>query len=542
MSKRRRKLGQSLEIKDWMRFRPYKEFTAYDGYYLRLAKGIFDYLNHPRRVFRDLFQRADLQEVAILLTCHFEDFVSEIGLWQAFRQKNLALYGYVLPFYELDDYDPEYLNPEDFAYLLWHHLGSLGQKTMHPYGGPLQEAANYCYEFFEPRIDEAPATDFYDDWLTIEAEIPFFKLKERLIWMINENYILGPAFIRDFKEQVEEFFEGSSKNILQLDPNVLIYGMREDYLFRNRSSWCGHSAVEWLADVVHSTDEIKSAIRNMSRRVRGLFVYVGQDDQHYHFEFLSSGRLFKVDQASVTLNPDKLESDHILAYFGIVPWQDNWWLSGSYMEWPYQDKNLDQLRLDPQYNSFYGLKEEHQDRMRKMTKEMEETFLSYFGQRLVFFENDKAMSKAIQSHHDWWNEQRAIEVDPSKTNTRFEDLLKEKSNTFDQLDLGKGKMAAFFLPNQGVYMSGTIPVVIKWLQEKELSAKDAHELFYAFFSEFDPPLTKYIVEQYPMDNLQFPLSIDQPDFMTRHFDFFHRYYNPDAFGEQLPNTFMIPEE
>ena len=287
-----RKFGRSLTTKDWMKYRPYNNFSGYDGYYLKLAKTVFEYLNHPQWGFKETLSREDLREVAVLLTCHFEDFINGIGLWQAFLRKNEELYGRQLPLYNLEDYDPDYLNPQDFAYLLWHHMGKLARKTLDPYSMRLLDAAAYCYEFFEKRIDQAPVTNFYDQWLDISANTYFFELKKRLIWMASENYLIAPELNVALKESIEDFFEESTESMRMMDPGKVIYGIREDYLLKTSSSWCALTAPEWLAEVARCTDEVRDNIRRLFQRVQGMFLYQGHDERYYHFEFLASGRKF----------------------------------------------------------------------------------------------------------------------------------------------------------------------------------------------------------------------------------------------------------
>ncbi|MEI6411412.1 MAG: DUF3843 family protein [Bacteroidota bacterium] len=113
MSKRRIS-AVAMNAADWMKFRPYKQFDpAYDGYYLRLSNRIFNILNAPDRNLRQYVERTDLVELAVILASWFEDYANEVGFWNTFIHKNKELYGVWLPFFKMDQYDPEALNPED---------------------------------------------------------------------------------------------------------------------------------------------------------------------------------------------------------------------------------------------------------------------------------------------------------------------------------------------------------------------------------------------------------------------------------------------
>jgi hypothetical protein len=536
-----RKFGQSLITKDWMKYRPYDEFSSYDGYYLRQANAIFEFLNKPGREFRDIFHRDQLKEMAIIITCHFEDFISEIGLWRAVVRKHEDLYGKPLPFYDPEDYDPEYLNPQDFAYLIWHQLGRISQKTLDPYAGVLLDAADYCYEFFEKRIDQAPATDFYDDWLDLSSDTYFFDLKRRLIWMTFGNYLIGPEFNRAIKEDIEEFFEESTELVERFDPGKLMYAMQDDFLYKKSSSCCAMTAPDWLAEVARCPEKLRPDIRRLFQRVQGTFLYEGCDDRYYYFQFIRSGRSFPIRRESADIDVAELKAGASVAGFGIVNWCGEWWLSGIFMGGKESPKDLDQLRADPKGANFYGWTEAQQQQLREMTAEMEEAFISYFGDRLVFFPNEKALAEAMQAHNTWWNEHKAKKPEPGQPKSRYEELNEQRFTGYEDLDMGGGAVAAFFSPGEGVMMSTLIPEIIDLLQKEVLTKDENRELFYTFFHEFSPALAHYIAEHYPTDKLRFPMG-GGPDFVEEHFDFFLRYYNPGDFRETVPNMTLLPEE
>ena len=56
--------------------------------------------------------------MSIIAASYFEDFVNDIGLWSALVRKHEELFGWALPFYDLSDYDKDYLNPQDFEFFL----------------------------------------------------------------------------------------------------------------------------------------------------------------------------------------------------------------------------------------------------------------------------------------------------------------------------------------------------------------------------------------------------------------------------------------
>ncbi len=534
--------GRHLTTSDWLRFRPYTVSSPYDSYYLKLAEKVFVHLNSPQSEFRKIFQRDTLKTMAVILTCHFEDFINEIGLWRTLVQKYREWDGEYLPFYDLEDYDPEYLNRDDFAMLIFHHLGKMANKMLDPYGSPIMAAANFCYDLFEARIDEAPATGFYEDWLTIKPETNFFEVKKRLQWLAFESYLHAPEFGADLKAQLEKMQESESNLMDQVDPGKLLYGIQDDYLYQKRSSWGALTMVEWLAGIARCSDEIRSDILNLKQRVTGMFLYDGADERNYYFIFLFSNRRFPVHRDSINLRGDGLRAGDDLAFFSIVNWRGEWWLSGTYMHYGSRKKmGSKDLAGDPKWASFYAEREERRQQLQEMTEEMDVAFNDYFGSRLVFFENDKEIMRKIEVFHNWWNEYHTLSDDPERKESKLKKQLMERRLKLEALDFGNQKMAAFFEPGQGIVLSPVIPKIVALLQKKELSATESQELFYSFFFELSPAMAHYLVDHFPVENFEYPLGYSQ-EFVVDHLDYFLRYYNPSGFAEPLPRLNILPEE
>lgn len=539
---RKRSLSaQALSTQDWMKYRPYERFSGYDGYYLRQANAIFNLLNHPSEGFRKYFQRNHLMEMATLITCHFEDFISNVGLWKALTRKNRELYGYAIPFYEPEDYDPEYLNPHDFAYLIWHQLSKMAKKTLDPYSPGLRHLAYQCYEHFEQRIDEAPVTDFYEKWLKIGPDTPFFDLKHRLKWMAFENYLLGPEFGSGMIAELDEMAAKHARMFREMDPGKMAYGMEDEYLYKKSASWCAMTAPDWLAGVARCPEEFKANIRRLFQRVSGTFLYEGCDDRYYHFRFIRSNRLFHIRRESVTLETESMKPGIEAGLFSIVNWCGDWWLSGTYMSWELSAKEIDKMRYDPKGVNFYGWTEAEQQQIRSQSAEMESAFIEYFGDRLVIFPDQKAMTAALEAEQAWWNEKKAQKNAPATAKSKQAKQIASQYTGFKNLNFGdRNSVAAFFVPGEGVFMSPVIPEVIRLMQADTLSQQESDQLFYALFKECDPALARLLVERYSGKNLRFPV-LNDPDFVAKHFEFFLRYYNPDDFREVVPNLSLVGE-
>ncbi len=99
----------------------------------------------------------------------------------------------------------------------------------------------------------------------------------------------------------------------------------------------------------------------------------------------------------------------------------------------------------------------------------------------------------------------------------------------------------FYVSGIGSVMSQNIPRTIQLMEMAELRPEEETELFYDLFSElYHPKTSRYLIENYSTKNLVYPIpisSIAPIDYV----EFLLRYWNPDEFGEAVPNMRFIPE-
>lgn len=345
--------------------------AAVRWYYLRLSNRVFEALN-ASDFLRGIIAREHTVELAVELASWFEDYANEIGLWATFVRKNKELHGYELPFYNLDDYDPDDMNPEDIAYLVWHFCCNATNKIFSPDNADLLKMADALLETFDEVLDEAPGTDFYDDFLHIAPDIYFFNLKSKLYWLAFQCYLTAPEMRREMDEAVRKLLE-EKNDLLRAydDPNKLIYTMQDDYLYKKCSSFLAFTMPDWLAEVARCPDDsLHDDIRKLSRRVLGEFVYEAYEGDYYKFRYLHTKRLFLVQQESVTLKGISLGE---LVLTSIVEWRGEWWVTGTIANLGNAEfalKNTNK-KFDPSTVSFYAWPEEQQQVLRDTASNME---------------------------------------------------------------------------------------------------------------------------------------------------------------------------
>ncbi len=536
MSKRRISTFSVAPAK-WMKYRPYEHFTAYDGFYLRLANEVFEELNDPQRVFRVILQRENIIELSVVLVSWFEDYANEIGLWAAFIRKNKDLYGYALPFYSLKDYDPEAINPEDIAYLCWHYCSKAANKFISPDSPGLMSLGYLLLEKWDKALDEAPGTDFYEEFLSIDANIQFFDLKFKLNWMALKNYLIGPEFNALLNEEIADLLE-KRKELLEMysDPNKLLYTLQDDFLYKKSSSYLAFTAPDWLAEVVKCPDRLRADIRRLFQRVLGEFDYEGKEGAFYLFRHQNTKRLFKVRQESVDLKGIKPTD---IVYTTLVNWQGEWWVTGTvavYGSSGAKQKNADKLPT-PGSNSFYAWSASDQQIMRETAADLEAVFLEFFGDRMVLFKNDLEVQQALKKQTDYYNQTKSKGVSKTRLDPNQQKQFEEQTAQMLKEMNRPGGIALFFEPGEGTYISPVLPGIVKFLAQEEITDEQARALFFTLFNECSPATVRYLLKKYGSRNLRLPGKTGIA--ILPHLEFLMRFYNPGDFREVLPNNSLM---
>ncbi len=525
---RKRSTVRGLATADWIQFSPYSNFTEYDGYYLKLANALFEVVNDPAYGLRELIPRHLRKQLAVLLTRYVEDCINGIGLWRAMTQAYERRYGAPLPFYELDEYEPGEINPEDFMYLLWHVITRESGYIVNPYQPMLEHTAWTCYERVHDLLAEgSPVTNYYDDFLQIEPDIPFFELKGRLQWMAFKSYLAGSELSPKYEERVKE-------NITEFDGSLkkkLAYLLQDDFLYDAPTSWGGMSVPEWMAATARCPDALRDDIRRLNQRVMGTFTYEGQDEHSYHFRYTNTGRLFPVQRASVDLEEkDFLQPERQEAVFQIVNWRGGWWLSGTFMAFePEPDRPAEPQNPFEKMGqaSFYGWSEDEQALIREQAAEMEASFLEYFGSRMVLFDNGRAMATALQKYQQWWNDKMRLKkgLGPAPPD-ESPDLAIDYP--------GQRSIGLFYEPGEGMTIQPGLPELAELLQKRDLHFEDRSEIAQGLLSELSPGLSRHLVAEYGLESIAGPESNFGAG-LAQHFDFLLDFFQPDSLRPVIPN-------
>ncbi len=549
MAKLRRLQRKRFFPKLWLDYKPYDTLSRYDRFYISVAEDIFKVLDNDWLEVFD-FEKEDIRRLACILASYFEDYINDLGIWTFFTHTNKRLYGYYLPFYDMEDYEADYLNPQDVSYLIWHWMSKINETKIYgPDALTLLEMGDAIYEIIEPMIDDAPVNPFYKTYFSIPDDIGFFDLRVKIQWMGESCYLPGGAeLIFRLKTKILDLQKNSPEFFEKMPFDKLLHSIGSEFFFKQRTSFSALSTLEWFAGVIQASDQMKAAILKLSECLHSMFIYEGNDKDHWIYRQLQTNKQYRIARQSMTVEKDTPPGEiHMLQ---LVPWKGIWWLSGTMSSWgaASDDDQLQRARMDISVIPFHLYDEPTKEKLRRDTDESQQMFDDYFGGPMAHFKDEESMQKAIDEFMDYCNQQKVTDKQKAKkSKERYDELKKKHRSPHDQSDVNliewdkqKG-LTLFFIPGVGNIVSQHILPLIELMEKPHPTEGDKLSLFLTLLGEAThPSTTRYLMDYYPLRNLAFPIEVSEID-VHQHVEFFMRFLDPDSFGEPIPVMRILPE-
>ncbi len=528
-------------MSDWLKLKPYPNANLrYDTFYLNLCNEVYELLKSEEDFFDEKeMEREQIKQLACVIVSYYEDFISEIGIWNAFTEHNKQTIGEYLPFYSLKDYDKEYINWQDIAYLIWHYSIKWYDETVHPADYRVfVELGKEIVELFEEYIDESPATELYDKLFTIEPDSNYFEFKSTLNWFSTEAYTMGIEFGNSIKKQLDEL---SFKHKLNPNFGAMLYQVKEEFLCRKRSSFGALNAPEWMAMICKCSEDKKQEIRKLSERHYKHFVHEGIASKDFiKFRHYVTEREYLVYRDSFQANIGKIKESDICEMY-LVQWDKKWWLSGAMMSYPQSSakKELRGVKLKQLENQWI-LDEKALASNKESAIDMEKAFVQLYGSRLKLCSSVEEIQEILMDV----SEQNAKN---KGTHDKFAERKKENNANDSQIvaslkkEFGKSTdLAVFFLKAQGTQMLIGTKETIDALQAKTLSREDSTELFISLSNGYHPQVAQYFLENYPTINIKMP-GLSQINAL-KNMPYFWRFNSPEEFDKAYPLYTTLSDE
>jgi hypothetical protein len=529
-------------MSDWLKLKPYSNPNLqYDNFYLNLCNEVYEILKSEEDFFEDKeMEREQIKQLSCVVVSYYEDFISEIGIWNAFIEHNKTTIGEYLPFYPTDDYENEYINWQDIAYLIWHYVTKWYDERIHSADyRPFVESGKEIFELLEQYIDESPASSHYEKLFTIKANSDFFDFKTTLNWFSTEAYTMGIEFGNNINNQLESL---SVKEKLTPNFGVLIYQFKEDYLYRKRSSFGALNATEWLALVCRCSEDKKQEIRELSERHSKHFVSEGSESKDFlKFRHYVTEKEYLVFKDSFQKSISKIKQGDICEMY-LVKWDKKWWLSGAMISYPQNssERNLKDVKMK-QIENQWILDEKALSVNRQTAIDLEKAFIQLYGSRLKLCRSVEELQAILndiseqsaknKGNYDEFKE-RKEDRNPSIANTITASLKKEFGNNTD--------LAVFYLEGQGTQMMVGAKETIDALKAKNLPLEDSVELFISLSNGYAPQVAQYFLENYPTKNVKIPGSSQIN--ALKNMPYFWRFNSPAEYDKIYPLYTTINDE
>ncbi|MDA3891499.1 MAG: DUF3843 family protein [Salinivirgaceae bacterium] len=322
------KKKEHIYIQQWLELKPYEKQVSTDSYYLKICNQLKNAIISNKHSF--VLQRyLDNDEINILscfLTSYFEDLISETNIWNAFINHHTELYNKQLPFFNLDGYFPEEINVQDVSFLIWYFMNTIQKdKFIAPFNDFIYETALKIMDVFEEAWEYAPENETLKAIYTIdENETDFYIARNLIDTILFKTYLFYPDTLLDLKDAEMEILEED-----EINENIVHYlnENRDQTIHREYTRLLSLKGKDWASKILGENHPLSEWYPKMSQKIRGYFLYKGQDDNDIFIEHIASGKKFNLTKKSFDHSKSLSQIDTII-YMGIAMWRDEWWFSG----------------------------------------------------------------------------------------------------------------------------------------------------------------------------------------------------------------------
>ncbi len=522
-----------IYIQQWLEFHPNEKPFKSDYYYLQICNKVDEVLQLVDfSLFKDNTEQ-NRKDLACVLTCWFEDLVSDFGLWNAFIRKHYEMYGMYIPFYETDEYYDGEINPQDIAFLIWHFISVnyFNDMIFSPISESIKFASSAIYYIFDEAWDEAPVNKNLQELKHLPASATFQTVRDAIGWVVLDSYLFykyGRDNELNAKEAINDLLKDENLNH-DLDKNRLmgvLYGIQDDAIHNTITHLLALKGKDWLALILGDTHPLYKTLLEMGDKKYGAYQYLGKDNQHTNVRHIASGKTIGIRSESI-LTEDLVPRESLIV-MGIVKWKGEWVFTGSYMADKINDKIVQSEKSDLQKVGLFtddNIKKEH-------IREHFEYFLAYNNNKpIAFFMNHKEQVEFVNGFFEFYNTEIARKSGkdiPTDFKTKNLPFSKDEDET-DEDDNG---IVLFFNQEIGLEIAPKIAAAIPdkdnpyYVHDK----KDNEEIIqHILFDDIiSPEFTKHLIKNYNLPALYF---FDKQDSYLIHenLDFILRFYKRERF-------------
>jgi hypothetical protein len=392
----------------WMDYHPYQKQTSVDHYYTGLSIRVRDILmGKSCKILFDTFDYIDLAELAAFMVSWFEDVISDLGLWRAFRNEHERLYGKRLPFYDItDDYVEEEINFADVAFLMWYYItckqdpedGEMNGCLMNPDSPQILLMAEKVFAIFDEQYEYAVENTGLREFIMIPEDVDdFYEVRYRIQWLLTSSYLfhfMADLLMSRSKSIMERYKDWPSEQKTSLFNEI-----KDKITLSENTHLLAYKGHEWYAEILGRQHALYRPLKAIGRKRSGNLLYTGKSKEYIHFEHPPTGRRINITRRSLE-DKDPHISPGTVVTIGFVKWMGEWWFSGMMAVW---GKSKDFFEKEKSIEAASLFSDEN-DNWKKTIGEQYDLFLKYNHDRPVaFFHSFFEANNFIRDFMLQWN-------------------------------------------------------------------------------------------------------------------------------------------
>ena len=440
-----------IYIKEWLALKPYGKQTPTDSYYLKLCNEVKQAIvtNKQSFVLQIYLGKEEINILSCFLTSYFEDIISGTNIWNTFIKHHTELYSKPLPFFHIEEYYEDEINLQDISFLIWYFINTVQQdKFIAPFNDFIIETAHKVMGVFDTAWDYAPENKFLRTFYTIdESESDFYIVRNLIDTILFKTYLFYPDTLLDLRDAEKKIIEDNEDN-----ENLWSFlNENRDYsLHKAQTRLLSLKGKEWASRILGENHPLHLDLQNISEKIRGYFLYKGQDDKDVFIEHIATGKKFNLTKKSFDHSEALKEVDTIL-FMGIIQWRNEWWFSGVY----YQTEFNAKLVLDEKNSMGSRMAVNFLDHREQNVEELLEKQLAAFkdftnGAQITFIESDK-IDDFIRNLTEYSNASLKLskkEREKARQRAKADGFFGEEDKSHDFSDVSDSGLI-FFNPKSG---------------------------------------------------------------------------------------------
>ena len=537
-------MDKRIYIKDWLELKPYEKQTLTDSYYLKICNDVKRAITSNKQSFilQAYLDKKDIDILACFLTSYFEDIISETNIWNSFITIHQRLYKKQLPFYILDEYYEEEINLQDLSFLIWYFINTVQEeKFIAPFNDFIIETADKVMSVFDKAWEYAPENEYLKSFYQINKnEDDFYVARNLIDTILFKTYLFYPDTLLKIREQELEIIEDHKD-----DENIMMFlnENRDSTLHKTHTRLLSLKGKEWASEILGNNHRLNKAFLSISSRIRGFFLYKGQDDNNIFIEHIASGKKFNLTKKSFDHSATLKEVDTIL-FMGIVQWKEEWWFSGVFFQQPF---NPD-LILDEKNSLESRMTVNFLDHHRKETEETLKMQLNAFkdfnnGSQIAFLPSEK-IDDFIRGYTKYFND--SLDISNKEKEEAKQRAIKEGFFGTEEDHKYYGEVSdtglVFFNPKSGVEIALAVNSAFPLPNNPFFNVEDSEDdiMFLLISDEISTELALYCIDNCK-NNLPF-FNDSTGKIYLKDIDFLLRFWKKNNYYAKPSITFTGQEE